>query len=110
MAHGAAEHGGCFYEVNEYTFELVGKRGSGDSADLSLYIKDPRLQPVTTGDVILQVTEAEGKVTDKAMRIGSDKAFHLTADFRRRGRYRTRAQLKLPGGKLLKCPLSLLLP
>jgi hypothetical protein len=109
-AHGTAEHGGAFNEVEEYTFELVGKRTEGESAQVSLYIKAPGLKPVTTGKVSLQIVEQEGKTRSIELTPKADKAFHGEANFPRHGRYRTTAVLVLAGQKPLKCSLSLLLP
>src|SRR5262249_47045362 len=77
-AHGRPEHGGVFDEVEDYTFELIASRSLQDDVSFRLYIKDPALKAVTTGDVTLQVNLGADKVVPLKLKPTDGNAFEGT--------------------------------
>jgi len=105
-AHGRPEHGGAFNEVEEYTFELVANRGAKDDVSFKLYIKDPALKPVTTGDVTIEVILGPDKVLPIKLTPATGDAFEGTSTLAEHGRRKVTVLFVRPGQKVLKSRLS----
>jgi len=109
LAHGHAEHGGEFAEVDEYTFELCPLR-QGETTTFSLWIKDPAQKPVTAGDVTLKLRLSGERTATIALKPTGSGSFSGTMSGLRRGRYRASADLLLKGRAKLTPGFSVKVP
>jgi hypothetical protein len=105
-AHGRPEHGGAFDEVEEYTFELIANRNPKDDVSFRLYIKDPALKPVTTGDVTLQVNLGPDKYVPIKLKPTDRDAFEGATTLTDHGRRKITVLFARPGHRVLRSRLS----
>jgi len=105
-AHGRPEHGGAVDEVEKYTFELIASRSLQDDVSFKLYIKDPSLKPVTTGDVTLQVNLGADKVVPLKLKPADGDAFEGATTLTDHGRRKITVLFARPGYRVLRSRLS----
>src|SRR5262249_20617661 len=115
FAHGKAEHGGRLTEVQEYTFEVVSKEQGEEKEEkaerekqphtekmsFTVYVKDPNLKPVTSGNGSLKISEGKKEVANAPL-AASDNAFNTSATLPHHGRYRAAIDFTPPGKRPLK--------
>jgi hypothetical protein len=120
FAHGRPEHGGAFIEVREYTIEVVSKekeeekeeraekekRPHTEPMSFTIYVKDPKLKPVTDGAGSLKISEGKKQVAEAPLS-ASGNAFKADATLPHHGRYRVAVDFTPPGKKPLRASVPI---